>query len=171
MVEPEKPTKKKDQIEFDKEVAQRLEAQREEEKTTNQSLKKNQMCTYLKNMAGFTHNQLKNKSFKEVQKAFDKTMSWINLFVPMDKEVVEGGGKKAKSSRREAVSKKRGRKGLDEESVKRRKLKDDAKKEELRTYLEIVQHDDSAVNIESLATKYLIVNWKTYILSEDMFYY
>ncbi|GJT76893.1 hypothetical protein Tco_1043618 [Tanacetum coccineum] len=32
------------------------------------------MCTYLKNMAGFTHNQLKNKSFNEVQKAFDKTM-------------------------------------------------------------------------------------------------
>ncbi|GJS08801.1 hypothetical protein Tco_0365597 [Tanacetum coccineum] len=32
------------------------------------------MCTYLKNMAGFTHNQLKNKSFDEVQKAFDKTM-------------------------------------------------------------------------------------------------
>nr|GEX75262.1 hypothetical protein [Tanacetum cinerariifolium] len=102
MVEPEKPTKKKDQIEFDREVAQRLEAQREEKKTTNQSSKKNQMCTYLKNMAGFTHNQLKNKSFKEVQKAFDKTMSWTNLFVPMDKEVVEGGGKKAKSSRREA---------------------------------------------------------------------
>nr|GEX54716.1 hypothetical protein [Tanacetum cinerariifolium] len=40
-------------------------------------------------MAGFTHNQLKNKSFDEVQKAFDKTMSWINSFVPMDSEVVK----------------------------------------------------------------------------------
>ncbi|GJR98297.1 hypothetical protein Tco_0270471 [Tanacetum coccineum] len=32
------------------------------------------MYTYLKNMAGFTHSQLKNKSFNEVQKAYDKTM-------------------------------------------------------------------------------------------------
>nr|GFB35929.1 hypothetical protein [Tanacetum cinerariifolium] len=38
-------------------------------------------------MAGFTHNQLKNKSFDEVQKAFYKTISWINSFVPMDSEM------------------------------------------------------------------------------------
>nr|GEX78904.1 copia protein [Tanacetum cinerariifolium] len=30
--------------------------------------------------------KLKNKSFEEVQKAFDNTMSWINSFVPIDKE-------------------------------------------------------------------------------------
>ncbi|GJW04023.1 hypothetical protein Tco_1562879 [Tanacetum coccineum] len=39
------------------------------------------MCTYLKNMAGFTHSQLKNKSFDKVQKAFDKTMGWKDSFV------------------------------------------------------------------------------------------
>nr|GEZ57909.1 hypothetical protein [Tanacetum cinerariifolium] len=98
------------------------------------------------------------ESFEEVQKDFDKTMSWINSFVPMDKEVVEGSGKKAKSSGKEAVSKKRARKGVDEESVKRQMLEDGAEKEELRACLEIVQHDDSVVNIESLATKYPIVN-------------
>ncbi|GJW21369.1 FAR1 DNA binding domain, zinc finger, SWIM-type, MULE transposase domain containing protein [Tanacetum coccineum] len=49
------------------------------------------MCTYLKNMAGFTHSQLKNKSFDEVQKAFDKTMGWIDLFVSIDSKVVKGG--------------------------------------------------------------------------------
>nr|GEV37890.1 hypothetical protein [Tanacetum cinerariifolium] len=171
MVKPEKPLKKKDQIEFDKEVAQRLQAQREEEKPPTKAQKRNQMCTYLKNMVGFTYNRLKNKSFKEVQKAFDKTMSWINSFVPIDKEVVEGSRKKAESSAKEAVSKKRVRKGLDEESVMRQKLEDDAEKEELRACLEIVQHDDSAINIESLAIKYSIVNWKTHILSEDMFCY
>nr|GEV98703.1 hypothetical protein [Tanacetum cinerariifolium] len=111
------------------------------------------------------------ESFEEVQKAFDKTMSWINSFVPMDKEVVEGSGKKAESSGKEAISKKRARKGLDEESIQRQKLEDDANKEELRACLEIVQHNDSAVNIESLATKYPIVDWKALILSEDMFYY
>ncbi|GKB03753.1 hypothetical protein Tco_0831896 [Tanacetum coccineum] len=35
-------------------------------------------------------NQLKNKSFDEVQKAFDKIMGWIDSFVSMDSEVVKG---------------------------------------------------------------------------------
>nr|GEU99904.1 hypothetical protein [Tanacetum cinerariifolium] len=81
-------------------------------------------------------------------------MSWINSFVLMDKVVVEGSGKKVESSRKEAVSKKRARKGLDEESVKRQKLEDDAEKEELRACLEIVQHDDSAIIISDGSTKY-----------------
>nr|GEW76477.1 reverse transcriptase domain-containing protein [Tanacetum cinerariifolium] len=149
----------------------RLRVEEKRRKPPTKSQTRNQMFTYLKNIAGFTHNQLKNKSFEEVQKAFDNTISWINSFVPMDKEIVDGSGKKAESSGKEAVSKKRARKGLDEESVKRQKLKDDAEKEELRACLEIVQHDDSAVNIESLAKKYLIVVWKTQIISKNMFYY
>ncbi|GJY78830.1 hypothetical protein Tco_0484631 [Tanacetum coccineum] len=86
------------------------------------------MCTYLKNMVGFTHNQLKNKSFDEVQKAFDKTMSWIEFFVSMDSKVVKGSKDKAEGS------KKRTRKGLGEESVKRQKLEDDVEKEELKEF-------------------------------------
>ncbi|GKE09793.1 hypothetical protein Tco_1413344 [Tanacetum coccineum] len=87
-------------------------------------------------MAGFTYNQLKNKSFDEVQKAFDKTMNWVDSFVPMD---TESSGKKAESK--------------------------------LKACLEIVPGDDIAVNIESLATKYPIVEWKTHILAEDKMYY
>nr|GEZ52514.1 hypothetical protein [Tanacetum cinerariifolium] len=109
----------------------RLRAEEKRRKPPTKAQKRNQMCSYLKNMASFTHNQLKNKSFKEVQKAFDKTMSRINSFVPIDKEVVEGNGKKAESNGKEAVIIKRPRKGLDEESVKRQKLKDDAEKEDL----------------------------------------
>ncbi|GJS53260.1 hypothetical protein Tco_0626622 [Tanacetum coccineum] len=121
------------------------------------------MCTYPKN-AGFTHNQLKNKSFEEVQKAFDKTMSWIDLFVPMDSEVVKGSKDKTEGS------KKRTRKELDEESVKRQKLKDDAEKAELKLCLEIVPYDDKTVNFEPLATKSPIVDWKTQILGEKIYY-
>ncbi|GKB02752.1 hypothetical protein Tco_0830841 [Tanacetum coccineum] len=60
-----------------------------------------------------------------------------------------------------------------EESVKRQKLKleDDAEKAELQLCLEIVPRDDEAVNVESLSTKYPIVDWKTYILGEDKMYY
>ncbi|GJY34405.1 hypothetical protein Tco_0418874, partial [Tanacetum coccineum] len=68
-------------------------------------------------------------------------------------------------------SKKRTRKELDEESVKRQKLEDDVEKAKLKLCLEIVPKDDEAVNIESLATKYLKVDWKTHILAEDKMYY
>ncbi|GKC12368.1 hypothetical protein Tco_1009150, partial [Tanacetum coccineum] len=67
--------------------------------------------------------------------------------------------------------KKKTRAVLDKESVKRQKLEDDAKKEELKACLEIVPKDDEAVNVESLATKYPIVIWKTQILAEDKMYY
>ncbi|GJX85323.1 hypothetical protein Tco_0336097 [Tanacetum coccineum] len=72
------------------EAFSRLRAEEQRRKPPTKAQKRNQMCTYLKNMAGFTHNQLKNKSFDEVQKAFDKTMSWIDSFVDMDSELVKG---------------------------------------------------------------------------------
>ncbi|GKC52595.1 hypothetical protein Tco_1075340 [Tanacetum coccineum] len=122
-------------------------------------------------MAGYKHTQLKNKSFEEIQMLFNKEMKRVNSFVPMDLEVVEGSDKKTKSSRKETVSKKRAGEELDEESVKRQKLEDDAEKAELQLCLEIVPKDDEAVNVESLSIKYLIVDWKTHILAEDKMYY
>nr|GFA26752.1 ribonuclease H-like domain-containing protein [Tanacetum cinerariifolium] len=48
---------------------------------------------------------------------------------------------------------------------------EDAKKKELKACLDIVPVDDIAINVESFATKYLIVNWKTHTLTENMMYY
>ncbi|GKD01666.1 hypothetical protein Tco_1171940 [Tanacetum coccineum] len=129
---------------------------------------KNQMITYLKHKGKYTHNQLKSKSFKEIQKLYKTEQQWINNFVPMS----DDSGKKDDSSSKQAESsKKRPRAEHDEESVKKQKLQDDAEKEELRACLDIVQRDDIAIDVESLATKYPIVDWKTYILTENMMYY
>ncbi|GJZ29456.1 hypothetical protein Tco_0574103 [Tanacetum coccineum] len=65
------------------------------------------------------------------------------------------------------VSKKRAGERPSKESAKRQKIEDDAEKAELKACLEIVPGDDNAVNIESLATKYPIVDWKTHILAEE----
>ncbi|GKB98836.1 hypothetical protein Tco_0984973 [Tanacetum coccineum] len=92
-------------------------------------------------------------------------MKRVNSFVPMDSEVVEGSKSQVEGS------KKRTRTELDKESVKRQKLEDDAEKAELKACLEIVPRDDEVVNVESLATKYPIVDWKTYILAEHKMYY
>ncbi|GJT81994.1 hypothetical protein Tco_1056336 [Tanacetum coccineum] len=143
----------------------KLRAEEIRRKPPTKAQKRNQMCTYLKNMANYKHIQLKNKSFEEIQMLFDNTMKWVDSFVPMDLEVVEGSKSQAEGS------KKRTRKELDEESVKRQKLEDDVEKAKLKLCLEIVPKDDEAVNIESLATKYPIVDWKTHILAEDKMYY
>ncbi|GKB79623.1 hypothetical protein Tco_0946518, partial [Tanacetum coccineum] len=122
----------------------KLRAEKIRRKPPTKAQQRNHMSTYLRNMAGYKHIQLKNKSFKEIQMLFDKEMKRVNSFVPMDSEVVEGSGKKTKSSRKETVSKKRA---------------------------EIVPRDDEAINVETLSTKYPIVDWKTHILTEDKMYY
>ncbi|GJX11116.1 hypothetical protein Tco_0200975 [Tanacetum coccineum] len=102
---------------------------------------RNKMVTYLKHMGKYTHNQMKSKSFEEIQKLYEREQKWINDFVPIDSEVVKDSRKgKAAGSRKKIVARKR-------------------------------TGDDEAVNVESLATKYLIVDWKTHALSEDKMYY
>ncbi|GJR87265.1 reverse transcriptase domain-containing protein [Tanacetum coccineum] len=94
----------------------------------------------------------------------DKDLTIAQTLMKMRK-AVEGNKSQAEGS------KKRTRKELDEESVKRQKLEDDAEKAELKICLKIVPKDYEAVNVESFATKYPIVNWKTHILAEDNMYY
>ncbi|GKC56178.1 hypothetical protein Tco_1083776 [Tanacetum coccineum] len=61
----------------------------------------------------FTYSQLKNKSFEEIQKLYEKEQKWIKDFISMDSEEVE---KKATNS------KKIPRAEPDEESVKRQRI-------------------------------------------------
>ncbi|GJT99665.1 hypothetical protein Tco_1110004 [Tanacetum coccineum] len=82
---------------------------------------RNQMCTYLKNMANYKHSQLKNKSFEEIQMLFDNTMKWVDSFVPMDTEVVE------RSKSQTEGSKKRTREELEFDNSKKQKIDENVK--------------------------------------------
>ncbi|GJR51507.1 hypothetical protein Tco_1402028 [Tanacetum coccineum] len=55
-------------------------------------------------------------------------------------------------------------------SANKQKLEDDAKKEELQVYLNIVSEDEG-LDVKSLSTKYPIVDWKTHVLTETCMYY
>ncbi|GJY65573.1 hypothetical protein Tco_0467811 [Tanacetum coccineum] len=117
-------------------AAQRAEQIRNKPPTKTQL--RNKMITFLKNMG--------------------REQKWINDFVPMDSEMVKDSGKNDNDNQKQAESsKKRPRVKHDEESVKKQKIEHDAKKEELRTCLDIVPGDDIVLNVESLATKYLIM--------------
>ncbi|GJX59030.1 hypothetical protein Tco_0290420 [Tanacetum coccineum] len=151
-------------------AAQRAEQIRNKPPTRAQL--RNKMVTYLKHIGKYTHNQMKSKRFKEIQKLYGKEQKWINDFVLMDSKVIKDNTiGKAEGSRKKIVPRKRTSEKLNDESVKRQKIEDNAKKEELRAYLDIIPRDDEAINVESLATKYPIVDWKTHVLSEDKMYY
>ncbi|GJX41437.1 hypothetical protein Tco_0256427 [Tanacetum coccineum] len=75
-----------------------MRAQEDRNKPPTKAQKRKTMSTYLKNMAGYKHNQLKNKSFDDIQKLFDKAMKRVNTFVDMDTELVEGSEVRAEGS-------------------------------------------------------------------------
>ncbi|GJV82790.1 hypothetical protein Tco_1522688 [Tanacetum coccineum] len=134
-------------------ILQDLEQRR---KAPTKAQKRNQMCTYLKNMAAFTHSQLKNKSFDEVQKAFDKTIGWIDSFVSMDSEVVKGGKEKDEGSVTiaEENSSKRAGTELEQERIKKQKIDGDQEEAEMKKHMEIfVDEEEITVDAIPLATK------------------
>ncbi|GJQ90266.1 hypothetical protein Tco_0001405 [Tanacetum coccineum] len=238
MVEPEKPLKKKDQIMFDKEVAQKLQAQldaelEEEEKLARQreedaniaewdnvqammdadyelaarlqaeeqgeltieeksrlfvelmnkrkkhfarlraeeqrrkpptkAQKRNTMSTYLKNMAGYKHNQLKTKSFEDIQMLFDKEMKRVNTFVDMDTELVKGSETRTEGSSKKAgdeLESKNLKKQMLDENVEA-EVDNDQEEAEMKKHMEIISDDEVAIDAIPLATKPpIIVDWK-----------
>ncbi|GKC38427.1 hypothetical protein Tco_1050811 [Tanacetum coccineum] len=130
-------------------AAQRAEQIRNKSPTRAQL--RNKMVTYPKHMGKYTHNQMKSKSFEEIQKLYEREQKWINDFVLMDSEVVKDSRKgKAEGSRKKIVARKRTGGKLDDESSKRQKIEEDAEKEELRDYLDIILGDDEAIFTEML---------------------
>ncbi|GJW94063.1 hypothetical protein Tco_0173735 [Tanacetum coccineum] len=72
----------------------------------------------------------------------------------------ESGAKRKKSLPRKST---RG-------TVKRQKMEEETEKEDLKGYLDIVPRE-VAEDVESLSTKYPIVDWKTCVLTENFMYY
>ncbi|GJS90287.1 hypothetical protein Tco_0772923 [Tanacetum coccineum] len=102
-----------------------MRAQEMRNKPPTKAQKRNTMSTYLKNMAGYKHNQLKNKSFDDIQ----------------NETRVEGSSKKAGEE-------------LEQESSKKQKLDEDKETAELQRLIKVVS-DKEGVEIDAipLATK------------------
>ncbi|GJZ45516.1 hypothetical protein Tco_0593112 [Tanacetum coccineum] len=139
-----------------------LRAQEIRNKPPTKMQKRTTMCNYLKNMAGYKHNQLRHKSFDDIQKLFDKALQRVNTFVPMDTEKVEGCKAKAAGSKTKVEeSSKRAGEELDRESIKKQKVEDETEQAELKECFEINPFDEDAVNTIPLATKQApIVDYK-----------
>ncbi|GJS23001.1 hypothetical protein Tco_0451633 [Tanacetum coccineum] len=109
---------------------------------------RNMMITYLKHMGKYTHQQLKNKNYEEIQRLYEKEKRWIDDFQPMDTEAikdiekkVDSSSKLAGGSRKKTLARKRAAKS-DEEAV----ADYEHEKEELRMWLTIVLDEEETVD-------------------------
>ncbi|GJS80974.1 hypothetical protein Tco_0747515 [Tanacetum coccineum] len=126
-----------------------LRAQEKRSKPPTKAQKRNTMSTYLKNMAGYKHNQLKSKSYDEIQEMFDKEMKRVNTFVDMNTELVKGSKTKAEGSSKRAGDE------LEQEKAKKQKGDNDQEEAEMKRHIEIVKDDEVAIDVIPLATKLL----------------
>ncbi|GJX11696.1 hypothetical protein Tco_0201555 [Tanacetum coccineum] len=140
-----------------------LRAQEKRNIPPTKTQKRNQMSIYLKHMGRYKHNQLKGRSYDEIQKLFDKEMKRVNSFVAINSKTQEISGKKDESSSEKAEitqdsSAKRAGDKL--ESDKSKKQKTDENEEvkvdneaELKMHMVTVKDDDIAIDAIPLATK------------------
>ncbi|GJZ87586.1 hypothetical protein Tco_0659196 [Tanacetum coccineum] len=143
-----------------------LRAEEKRRKTPTKAQKRNLMSTYLKNMGGYKHNQLKSKSYEEIQKMFDNEMRRVDTFIPMDSEVdkskreteesskgIEDELESDKSKKSESIEEnfKGSRKKMLETDDHEEVEEDDEAK--LKKHLVIVKDDDIAIDAIPLFTK------------------
>ncbi|GKA43461.1 hypothetical protein Tco_0736185 [Tanacetum coccineum] len=112
----------------------KLRAEEIRRKPPTKAQKRNLMSTYLKNMGGYKHSQLKCKSYDEIQKLFDKEMKRVNTFMDMNLDVEKA--KKQKVDEHVEV----------EED-------NDQEEAELKQHMEIVKDDEVTIDSISLASK------------------
>ncbi|GJX47424.1 hypothetical protein Tco_0272614 [Tanacetum coccineum] len=130
---------------------------------------RNLMMTYLKNMGGYKHSQLKGKTYEEIHRLYERQQKRDQDFIPMDSE--KEAQKSSKRLKRVAES------YTTQKSPKKPKVMKSAKdateekateyekeKEELRLSLKIIPNDDSEVNYEPLFRKFPIVSWEYKLL-------
>ncbi|GJU31384.1 putative ribonuclease H-like domain-containing protein [Tanacetum coccineum] len=120
---------------------------------------------------GYKQSHFNGMSYKHIRPIFKRVWDQNNAFVPKDSEIEKEVMKRPGFDFQQKSSKKRSREDSDEDNAKKQKLEDDAEKEELRDSMDVVPRDDIAIDVESLATKYPIVDWKAHVLTENIMYY
>ncbi|GJQ92146.1 hypothetical protein Tco_0003285 [Tanacetum coccineum] len=132
-------------IQFLKQRRKHFAAKRAEEKRNKPPT--SIMCTYLKNIEGWKPKNLKNKSFTNIQELFDKAM-------------------KRSSSKRAGDE-------LEQENAKKQKVDEDKETSELQSLIKVVFVDEEevAIDVVPLATKPpTIVDWKIHKEGNKSYY-
>ncbi|GJU36463.1 hypothetical protein Tco_1184817 [Tanacetum coccineum] len=117
------------------------------------------MITYLKNMEGWKHKDLKSKDFDSIKELFDKSLTRLNMFVDLRTDLVEGSSKRAGEE-------------LEQESTKKQNVDKDKDTAELQSLMKVIPDEEEvAINVVPLATKSpSIVDWKIHNEGKKSYY-
>ncbi|GJU58815.1 hypothetical protein Tco_1236581 [Tanacetum coccineum] len=148
------------------------------------------MIKYLNNQGNYKITDFKEMSYNDIRPIFEKVWDFNQNIVPIDAEhgsekqespakekssekVVEeeiGTQEELKQDVREPAAKRK--KSIPRKTTrKRQKLEEDAEKDELKGFLDIVPREEAPIEVESISTKFPIVEWKTCFLTETFMYY
>ncbi|GJT60991.1 ribonuclease H-like domain-containing protein [Tanacetum coccineum] len=166
----------------------RYHTQKMKPKTVAQA--RRNMIKYLKNQGNYKIRDFKGMSYNDIRPIFEKVWDFNQNIEPMD---AEHGSEKQQSPTKEKSPEKVVEEEIDtqeelKEAVKepgakrkksiprkttrkRQKLEEDAEKDELKGFLDIVPREEAPIEIESISTKFPIVDWKTCVLTETFMYY
>ncbi|GKD28020.1 hypothetical protein Tco_1234234 [Tanacetum coccineum] len=114
------------------------------------------MIKYLKNQGNYKISDFKGMSYNNIRPVFEKVWDFNQNIEPMD---AEHGSEKERSL------------FLEKSTRKRQKLEEDAEKEELKVFLDIIPREEVPIEVESISTKFPILDWKTCVLTETFMYY
>ncbi|GJV70086.1 hypothetical protein Tco_1485595 [Tanacetum coccineum] len=137
-------------------AAKRAEEKRNKPPTKTQQ--KKIMITYLKNMEGWKHKDLKSKDFDSIKELFDKAFTRVNMFVDFRTELVEGSSKRAGTELEQEITKKQKVDDVQETT----EVDDDQEAAKIKELMEIVPDEEEiAIDAIPLAVKSLrIVDWE-----------
>ncbi|GJS91396.1 hypothetical protein Tco_0774032 [Tanacetum coccineum] len=121
------------------------------------------MIKYLKNQGNYKISDFKEHRSgkqKSPQKSPEKSPEGMKSAEKMEEDdvVKEPGAKRKKSIPRKSTR-------------KRQRMEEDAEKEELKGLLDIIPREEVPIEVESISTKFPIVDWKTCVLTETFMYY
>ncbi|GJX24505.1 hypothetical protein Tco_0228950 [Tanacetum coccineum] len=140
------------------------------------------MIKYLKNQGNYKISDFKGMSYNEISPIFDKVWDFNQNIEPMEhgsekmkspekiveedvdaEEEMKEVAKEPETKRKKSIPRKSTR--------KRQKMEEDAEKEELKGFLDIIPREEVPIEVESISTKFPIVDWKTCVLTETFMYY
>ncbi|GKD99796.1 hypothetical protein Tco_1387780 [Tanacetum coccineum] len=149
------------------------------------------MMTYLKNMGGYKHSQLKAKSFEEIKGMYKRRKKYVQDFVPIgsakEEELIKKMNEKAtgedtsnkekvleepdnikvevkEDGHEDSTRKRPGRRLKMKATKKSKRLKTDSdlkEEEQLKAFLMIVPDEEGIIDYEVLEKRFPIINWES----------
>ncbi|GJW29684.1 hypothetical protein Tco_0046559 [Tanacetum coccineum] len=147
------------------------------------------MIKYLKNQGNYKISDFKGMSYIDIRPIFEKIWDFNQNIEPIDTEHGSGKQKSPQKSPEKSPEEMKSAEKKEEDDVvkepgakrkksiprkstrKRQRMEEDAEKEELKGLLDIIPREEVPIEVESISTKFPIVDWKTCVLTETFMYY